>query len=170
MGALAAAVPRNQSNEIKFEVISAKVMTSEESTKIAGPDFIGADVLVRLRLSAPTCDISFYGLEYNRKPIGHRIKWSEEGKMLIYPIPGKEAKVDSPRIDDLRTRGLPGKWFHLDAEKAVEWEVLDGTRGSGERHGTNAFVRFLPNERPVEVFSDSYLVPEPSTLKSQHSQ
>jgi hypothetical protein len=164
-GALTAAVPRNQPNGIKFEVISVKVMSNEESTKIAGPDFIGADVLVRLRLSASRGDISFYALKYNKKPIGHRTEWSSAGEMWVHPIGAKKAKEVSPGIGGLGRVGLPTAWFPLDAGTTVECEVLDGTSNTGEKHGTSAFVRFLPDETPVEIFSEPYLVPAAAPTK-----
>lgn len=159
VGVLTVAVPRNQPNGFKFEVISVRVMSDQESAKVAGPDFVGADVLVRFRLSASSQDISFYGFEYNKKPIGHQTKWSRDGKMRVYPIGTKEGKAASPGIGDLRSFGSPTAWFHLDAGKSVEFEVLDGTSSAREKHGTSAFVRFLPDETPVEIFSESYVVP-----------
>src|SRR5260370_742721 len=127
-------------------------MSDKESTKIAGPDFIGADVLVRLRLSAASRDISFYAATFNKEPIGHRTKWSADGKMQVYPIGAKEAKEVSRGIGDMGRVGLPTAWLPLAAGKTVEWEVLDGTGDAGEKHGTSVFVRFLPDETPVEIF------------------
>jgi len=55
--------------------------------------------------------------------------------------------------------GLPTSWVPLAAGKTVEWEILDGTGDSGQKHGTSVFVRFLPDENPVEIFSEPYVVP-----------
>jgi hypothetical protein len=134
-------------------------MSDQESTKIAGPDFIGADVLVRFRLATPNRHIFFYGTNYDKKPIGHRTAWSSDGKMRVYPLGAKEAEDVSPGIGDLSRLGLPMSWFPLAKGKSVEFEVLDGTGNAGEKHGASAFVRFAPNEIPVEVFSESYVVP-----------
>ena len=158
-GALAPTVPSNQLGDIKFEVISVKVMSDKESTKIAGPDFIGANVLVRLRLSAAIRDISFFAVKFNKEPIGHRTKWFGDGKMQVYPIGAKVAREVSPGIGDMGRVGLPTAWFPLAAGKTVEWEVLDGTGDVGEKHGTSVFVRFLPDETPVEIFTGPYVVP-----------
>ncbi len=158
-GAPTPTVPSNQPRDIKFEVISVKVMSDKESTKIAGPDFIGVDVLVRLRLSAASQDISFYAVKFNKEPIGHRTKWSADGKMQVYPIGSKEAKEVSPGVDDMGRVGLPTAWLLLAGGKTVEWEILDGTGDAGEKHGTSVFVRFLPDETPVEIFTGPYVVP-----------
>ena len=158
-------VPSNQPGNIKLEVISVKVMSDKESTKIAGPDFIGADVLVRVRLSAASRDISFYAVKFNKEPIGHRTKWSEDGKMQVYPIGAKEPKEVSRGIGDMDRVGLPSGWFPLAAGKTVEWDVLDGTGEAGEKHGTSVLVRLLPDEMPVEVFTGPYEVPPASRTK-----
>jgi hypothetical protein len=151
--------PRTQPNDIKLKVISVKIMSDQESTKIAGPDFIGADVLVRFRLASPSRSISFYGTNYDKKPTGHRTTWSSDGQIRVYPLGAKEAKDVSPGIGDLGGLGLPISWFPLDAGKSVEFEVLDGTSNAGEKHGASAFVRLSHNETPVEIFSESYVVP-----------
>jgi hypothetical protein len=158
-GALNLTLPRNHGNDIKCEVVSVKIMSDEESTKVAGRDFIGADVLVRFRLSTPRRSISFYGTNYDKKPIGHRTKWFSDGKMCVYPLGAKETKNESPGIGDLANLGLPMSWFSLGEAKSIEFEVLDGTSSAGEKHGASAFVKFPPDETPVEVFSESYTVP-----------
>jgi hypothetical protein len=158
VAALAPAAPRTQPNTVKFEVISVKVMSDEERKKVAGPDYIGATVLVRLRLSASSGDFSYYGFEFNKNPIGHRTVWSSDGKMLVYPTRG-EARDASPGMADLPTLGMPTAWLHLAAGKKFEFEILDGTGDAGARHGTSAFVKFLPDETPVEIFSESYVTP-----------
>jgi len=158
-GALSQKVPSTQSGSVKLEVVSVKVMSDKESTKIAGPDFIGADVLVRLRLSAPSRAISFYAVRFNREPIGHRTEWSANGEMLVYAIGAKEPEKTSAGIGDMSRMGLPTAWVPLAAGKTVEWDFLDGTGDAGQKHGTSVFVRFLPDETPVEIFSDPYVVP-----------
>src|SRR5262252_3388551 len=152
-------VPSAQSGSVKLEVVSVKVMSGKESAKIAGPDFIGADVRVRLRLSAPSRSISFYAAKFNREPIGHRTKWSADGEMRVYAIGAKEPEETSAGIGDMSRVGLPTSWVPLAAGKTVEWDILDGTGDSGQKHGTSVFVRFLPDGTPVEIFSDPYVVP-----------
>src|SRR5271168_4980420 len=122
-GVLAVAVPRTQPTEpssVKFEVISIRVMSDEEGKKVAGSDYIGADVLVRVRLSALSRDISYFGFEFNKNPIGHRTVWSSDGKMLVSPTRG-EAKEASPGMADLPTLGMPTAWLHLAAGKKFEF-------------------------------------------------
>ncbi len=165
VGALASAVPHTQPNGVKFEVISVKVMSDEESSKIAGPDYLGANVLVRLRLSALSGDLSYYAFQFNKNPIGHRTMWSSDGKMLVYPTGEAKAKEVSPGMSDLITFGMQTAWLHLDAGKKFEFEILDGTGDAGAKHGTSAFVKLLPDETPVEVFSESYVVPATAVAK-----
>jgi hypothetical protein len=128
-------------------------MSDEETKRVAGPDFIGADVLVRVRLSASSSDIFYYGFEFNKNPIGHQTVWSSDGKMLVHRARG-EAKDVSPGMADLPTLGMPTTWLHLAAGKKFEFEILDGTQSAGAKHGTSAFVRLPPDETPVEVFSE----------------
>ncbi len=66
---------------------------------------------------------------------------------------------------DLHTLGLPTAWLHLDKGKSIEFEVLDGTGSAGEKHGKSAFVRLLPDEKPVEIFSESHVVPAGTRTK-----
>lgn len=165
VGALAAGVPRTQPSAIKFEIISVRVMSDEESKKVAGPDYIGANVLVRARLSALGGDISYYGFKFNKNPIGHRTMWSSDDKMLVFPTREVKAKEVSPGMSDLITWGMPTAWLHLAAGKTFEFEILDGTGDAGAKHGTSAFVKLLPDETPVEVFSEPYLVPAAAIAK-----
>jgi hypothetical protein len=158
-GAVSPMVPGTQPGDIQLEVISVKVMSDKERTKIAGPDFIGGDVLVRLRLSAASREMSFYAAKFNKEPIGHRTKWSGDGQMQVYQIGAKEAKEVSPGIDDMGRVGLPTAWFPLAAGKTVEWEILDDTGDAGHKHGTSVFIKLLPDEAPVEIFSAPYVVP-----------
>jgi hypothetical protein len=162
--ALATGAQLNQSDDYKLEVVSVRVMTDEESSRIAGPDFIGADVLVRLRLSATGRDLFFYGFEHIKKPIGYSIKWEGDEKVWVYPIAGKNSHRTSPGIEALR-KLVPTGWFKLEKGKTVEWEVLDGTGSAEEKHGTSAFIKFLPAEKPVEIFTDSYRVPSRPAVK-----
>jgi hypothetical protein len=49
--------------------------------------------------------------------------------------------------------------------KEFEFEILDGTGDAGAKHGTGAFVKLLPDETPVEIFSESYVVPAAEVAK-----
>lgn len=96
--ALTLTPPRNQPGDVECKVISVKLMSNGESAKIAGPDFIGADVLVRFRLATSSRAILFYGTNYDKKPVGHRTRWSSDGKMRVYPLDAKEPKDVSPAL------------------------------------------------------------------------
>jgi hypothetical protein len=95
--------------------------------------------------------------------------WSGDGKTLVYPTHG-EAKEVSPGTADLPTCGMPAAWLQLAAGKKFEFEILDGTSSAGAKHGTSAFVKLLPDETPVEIFSESYVVPAIAITKLQQSR
>jgi hypothetical protein len=159
VGVLTLAAPQNQPDDIKCEIVSVRIMSEKESTTIAGPDFIGADVLVRFRLSTSNRNIFFYGYNYNKKPGGHRTKWSDQGKMKVCPLGVKVCDDFSPGLRDLLALGLPMSWIPLNAGKTIEFEILDGTGSAGEKHGATVFVRLSPTDLPMEIFSDPYVVP-----------
>jgi hypothetical protein len=149
-----------QSPNAQLRVTAVRVMSSEEHTKIAGPDFIGADVLARFSLSAPSRDISFYGCEFNKKPLGHTTVWSRDGDMRVNRFSRRnEPTRVSPGIDDVNCFGLPMSWVPLRVGEVVEFDSLDGTGSAGDKHGVSVFVKLTPNEAPIEIFSAPYVVP-----------
>lgn len=145
-----------------MEIVSVKALTEAESTKIAGPDFIGADVLVRLRLSAVNRDLFFSGFRQLKIPVGFRIKWEGDEKIWLAPDAGVHGQRKSPGIEGLR---VPVEWFKLEKGKSLEWQLMDDTGGAGELHGESTFIKFLPDDAPIEIFSDFYRVPPPVASK-----
>ena len=79
--------------------------------------------------------------------------------MQVYPLNAKQARGTSPGISDLDRLGMPMSWFQLDAGKSVEFEVLDGTGRARVKDGASAFVRLSADETPIEIFSESCVVP-----------
>ena len=149
-----------KSPSVQLKVTAVRVMSNEDQIKIAGPDFIGADVLARFSLSAPSREISFYGCEFNKKPLGHSTVWSRDGEIRVNSFSRRsEPTRVSPGIDDVNCFGLPTSWFPLRAGEVVEFDSLDGTGSAGEKHGVSVFIKLTPNEAPIEIFSAPYIVP-----------
>lgn len=149
-----------KSPTVKLSVSDVRVMSSEEQAKIAGPDFIGADVLARFSLSAPNRDILFYACEFNKKPLGHSTAWSRDGEMRVNSFlrRGEPTRV-SPGIADVDCFQMPMSWVPLRAGEVVEFDSLDGSGSAGEKHGVTVFVKLTPNATPMEIFSAPYIVP-----------
>ena len=156
-------VPQNGQNaDFTFEVVLIKALNHAESIKIAGPDFIGADVLVRFRLSAGNRNLFYSGFRQLKFPIGYRIKWEGDEKIWLAPDAGAQDQRRSPGIAGLR---VPPEWFKLEKGKSLKWDLMDGTSSAGDLHGESTFIKFLPDEKPFETFSDSYKVPQPVESK-----
>jgi hypothetical protein len=160
MAATVMAAACTKSPSVQLKVTAVRVMSDEEQIKIAGPDFIGADVLARFTLSAPSREISFYGCEFNKKPLGHSTVWSRDGEMRVNSFSRRsEPTRVSPGIDDVNCFGLPTSWFPLRAGEVVAFDSLDGTGSAGEKHGVSVFIKVTPNKAPIEIFSAPYIVP-----------
>ena len=160
MAATVMAAACTKSPSVQLKVTAVRVMSNEDQIKIAGPDFIGADVLARFSLSAPSREISFYGCEFNKKPLGHSTVWSRDGEIRVNSFSRRsEPTRVSPGIDDVNCFGLPTSWFPLRAGEVVEFDSLDGTGSAGEKHGVSVFIKLTPNEAPIEIFSAPYIVP-----------
>lgn len=160
LAAVVMAAACTKSPSVRLKVITVRIMSSEEQTKIAGPDFIGANVLARFSLSAPRREISFYGCGFDKKPLGHSTVWSRDGEMRVnsFSRRGEPTRV-SPGIGDVNCFGLPTSWFPLRAGEVVEFDSLDGTGSAGEKHGVSVFVKLTSNDAPIEIFSEPYVVP-----------
>ena len=161
-----ATAPQRDQNDFKFEIVFVKALNEPERTRIAGPDFIGADVQVRLRLSALSRDLFYSGFRQLKLPVGYRIKWEGSKKVWLAawlePDAGVQGRRKSPGIEGLR---VPAEWFKLEKGKTIEWDLMDGTDSAGEWHGESTFIKCQPDEKPIEIFSDSYKVPLPVTSK-----
>ncbi len=143
---------------IKFEVLSVRTLSSAEASS-RSPDFIGPNVAVKLRLSNPTSDgVYFYTWEKSVIPLGYKTRQAGSETIWLYGKPGQEPRV-SPGLERL-TSGLPGVWVVLPPNSAVEWEELDSTSFSGERHAFTCFLKQKEKDIPKEVFSEQFNVPK----------
>lgn len=143
--------------QVKFEVLSARVLSSAEAAS-RSPDYFGPDVVVRLRLSNPTTEgFYFYTWEKSVVPQGFKVKQQHAGRLWLYGKPGDE-RSSSPGIEQA-TSGFPGVWVVLPPNAAIEWEEMDSTYFGGEKHAFTCFLRMRENDRPVEIFSEWFEVP-----------
>jgi hypothetical protein len=142
--------------QVKFEVLSARVMSLEEQIRKQS-DNIGIDVSVRLRLSNTGQTTVFYYTYGNENvdPYGGIIK--ETAKGIVW-FTGLQSVSDKPLgIDKLTLRS--GVWLKLGPEIAIEYESFDSTTGSGEKHAKAIFMKVGNKGVITEVFSDFYTVP-----------
>ena len=150
--------------QVKFEVLSARILSSSEAVS-RSPDYLGANVVVRLRLSNPTTEgFYFYTWERSVVPQGFKVKQIDSGRLWLYGKPGDE-RTFSPGVGRV-TSGFPGVWAVLPPNSAIEWEELDSTHFGGEKHAFTCFMKIRENDRPVEIFSEWFEVPT-STLKPE---
>jgi hypothetical protein len=143
--------------QVKFEVLAIRVLSSSEAAS-RSPDYLGPNVAVRLRLFNPTTDgVYFYTWEKSVIPQGFKVKQVESSNVWLYGKPGHEPTT-SPGIERV-TSGFPGVWVVLPPKSAIEWEELDSTHFSGEKHAFTCFVKVKENDAPLEIFSEWFKVP-----------
>jgi hypothetical protein len=143
--------------QMKFEVLSVRVLSSSEAAS-RSPDYLGPNVVVRLRLSNPTPGgFYFYTWEKSVVPQGFKVKQISAGRLWLYGKPGDE-RTSSPGVERV-TSGFPGVWVVLPPNSAIEWEELDSTYFGGEKHAFTCFMKIRENDRPVEIFSEWFEVP-----------
>jgi hypothetical protein len=143
----------------KFQIVSTKVLSAREAAD-RSPDFIGTDVVVRLRLSSVEEGFYFYTAVGDIVPVGYSIRITPRGPEWLNRIPGHSDAQTSPGIEGLNTL-VPCEWRLISGHSrpAIEWEVLDSSSAAGEKHAFTAFIRRTAKDKPVEIFSDSYTVP-----------
>jgi len=143
----------------KFEVVSVRVL-SEQETIDRSPDFIGADVAVRLRLSCSALGFYFYAWGDDVTPVGYSVKMTDQGLIWRNRMPSHTDSQTSPGIGKLNAF-LPGVWRLMSGHvrPTIEWEQLDSTAFSGEKHAFTAFIRKSEHDKPIEIVSDPYVVP-----------
>jgi hypothetical protein len=161
-GASVIAQKSTAKTQVKFEVLSTRVLSSAEAAS-RSPDYLGPNVVVRLRLSNSTTD-GFYFYTGGRSiiPEGFTVKQTDSGRLWLYGKPGDE-RTFSPGIERV-TSGFPGVWVILPPNSAIEWEELDSTYFGGEKHAFTCFMKISENDPPVEIFSEWFEVPR-STRK-----
>jgi hypothetical protein len=150
---------------VRFEVVSVRVLTDKEAAE-RSPDFIGPNIAIRLRLSATTHGLSFYGWKNSAVPAGFKVQQTDQGIAWLYGKGGTEKRPTSPGLKAVLF-GSPGEWITLPAHSAVEWEELDSTSFAGEKHAFTAFIKQRGSDQPLEVFSDSFAVPSKATPTMQ---
>ena len=163
---LLAAIPRQSSlgqsslpRGAKFQIVSTKVLSAREAAN-RSPDFIGADVVVRLRLSSAEEGFYFYTAVGDIVPVGYSVRITPQGPAWLNRIPGHSDAQASPGVEGLNAL-VPCEWRLVSGHSrlAIEWEVLDSSSAAGEKHAFTAFIRKTDKDKPVEIFSDSYAVP-----------
>ena len=129
---------------VRFEVVSVREMSPEESSRRTPGDVIGLDVLVRIRLSTDD--------------IGVRM-WNPHNHGWIYPISRCVAVEDGKPIPRPSLGNFGGgsrdSWI-LPPHSAFEWDGYDSISCDA---ATRAFTVFLisgPEDQIVEVVSEPY--------------
>lgn len=142
---------------VKFEVVSVRVLSEKEAAD-RSLDFIGPNVAVRLRLSCSDRGFYFYTWQDSVTPLGYTVRITEGGTVWLFGKSGQESV--SPGINKT-TFGFPGAWRLLSAHDrpAIEWEVLDSTRSSGEKHAFTIFIKLNEKDQPHEIVSQPFVVP-----------
>ncbi len=145
---------------IAFQVVSVRVLGDKEASTRA-PDFLSSNVAVRLRISCMDRGFYFYALKGAAIPVGYAVKLTDQGSVWLGGRSG--AEKSSPGLQQL-TFGMPGSWDLLPAgaRPTIEWEELDSTSFAGEKHARTIFIKLRESDKPVEVVSDSYVVPAAS--------
>jgi len=143
----------------KFQVVSTRVLSAREAAE-RSTDFIGADVVVRLRLSSAEEGFYFYTAVGDIVPVGYSIRMTPRRAEWLNRIAGHSDAQTSPGIEGLNSL-VPCEWRLISGHSrpAIEWEVLDSSSAAGEKHAFTAFIRKTDKDKPVEIFSDSYIVP-----------
>jgi hypothetical protein len=143
----------------KFEVVSVRVLSDQEAADRT-KDFIGPNVAVRLRLSCSGSGFYFYTWGDNIAPAGYSVKVTDNGLIWLNKMPGHTDQRSSPGIEKLNGF-VPEAWRLMTghSRSSVEWEELDSTSFAGEKHAFTGFIKINENDRPMEIVSDPYVVP-----------
>lgn len=145
--------------QVKFEVLSVRVMTSEEILRRQSDNLAPIDVSIRLRLtnSGPTTIYYYTNWKDHIIPYRHAVKETKNGIVWFDGFQKGESKR-TLGIGKL-TLGGGGAWLMLPAETSIEWPSFDSTIRSGERHAETFFMKVGENGTITEVVSDFYTVP-----------
>lgn len=146
---------------VKFETVSVRVLSSKEAAE-RSPDFVGPNVAVRLRLSTTNRGLSFYGWKDSAIPAGYKIQHTGQGVVWLYGKGGTEKRTSSPGLKAVLF-GSTGEWITLPAHSSIEWEELDSTSFAGEKHSFTAFIKQRDVDQPLEIVSDSIVIPSGAT-------
>jgi len=141
----------------KFEVLSVRVLSDKEAAE-RSPDFVGPNVAIRLRLSATSQGLSFYGWKNSAIPAGYRIQRTDKGVVWLYGKGGTDKRTSSPGLKAVLF-GSVGEWITLPAHSSIEWEELDSTSFASEEHSFTAFIKQRDVDQPLEIVSSSVTIP-----------
>jgi hypothetical protein len=147
-------IKNHKDTQLKFEVLSIRLMADEERS-----DNIAQDTSVKLRLSNTGNTAVYYYTSWKGEtyPYGHVIK--ETGKGIVW-FKGFETVSDKTLgISPNRTLGDGGDWIILPPGGSIEWESGESTIGAGGKHAKTIFMKAGPDGEIVEVYSDFYTVP-----------
>lgn len=156
-------LPAQQSppSGVKFEVVSVKVLSDKEAAE-RSPDFVGPNLAIRLRLSATAHGLSFYGWKNSAVPAGYKVQRTDQGMVWLSGKGGTEKKTSSPGLKAVLF-GSTGEWITLPAHSSIEWEELDSTSFTGEKHAFTTFIKQRDSGEPEEVVSDAFAIPSSAT-------
>jgi hypothetical protein len=145
---------------VKFEVVTTRVLSAEESMKRSPSDVFGLNLVIRLRLSCSERGLYFYAAKdpVSVVPRGHDVKLTENGIVWRHGLPVGNEQRTSPGIEMLNSIG-PGEWVWLPAHTTVEWEKLDSTTQVLEMRAYTIFIKERRDDTPREILSDSFEVP-----------
>ncbi|HEX8367905.1 MAG TPA: hypothetical protein VF604_05135 [Pyrinomonadaceae bacterium] len=149
---------KHKDTQLKFEVLSVRLMTDEERT-----DNIDQDASVKFRLSNTGKSAIYYYTSWKGEtyPYGHAIKETQKGIVWLETF---ETVTDkSLGISPNRTLSDGGDWIILPPGASIEWESGESTIGAGEKHAHTLFMKVGANGETVEVYSDFYTVPKAKT-------
>jgi hypothetical protein len=140
------------SKGIKFEVVSVRILSGKELLK-RDSDMIGADISVKLKLSAGDKMLEFFTADQIAVPIGYKVLVDKGSIFWLYQ--GK--KLQSPGLNGLSFTKGSGKWLLLPDGASIEWEEIDYSLNYDKKH---AFTIFIKDKGKIhEIISDTYNIP-----------
>jgi hypothetical protein len=159
--AIASAITRAQSltagQQIKFVVVSVRMMSEKEASERNG-DCIGcSDVAIRVRLTAGLEGLHFYAWPGSKIPSAFEVWLNGDKTFWAHGPRCAEWKPTSPGKQAMLS-GFPGKWTFLRPGASAEWEEFDSTDYAGQVHAFSIFIRD-GTDAEREVFSSSFVVP-----------
>ncbi|MBX3282522.1 MAG: hypothetical protein KF756_08610 [Acidobacteria bacterium] len=148
-------VKSHKDSPVKFEVLSVRLASPEERQS----DNIGADVIVRLRLSNKGRTTVYFYTSWKRyiSPEGYTIRFFEN--RIEWFVGLEETAGKSPGIERLVKSGDGGEWLALTKGTAIEFELFDSTARTRGKHAQTFFSKVGDKGIVSEVYSDFYEVP-----------
>lgn len=144
----------------KVEVVSVRALSSKENEERSGPDsFVMGGVAVRVRLE---CKDRALLLAYDGgvQPLHYVVNVTDAGILWPKKIGDSTGQYLSPGVEALTTL-IPTHWITIPEHSPFEWDDLDNSFSQGDTHAMVAFVRLGKDQQPIELISNSYLLPRP---------